>query len=101
FADAGRATLPAFSIVDPDFASYSEENPQDIRRSESFAAEVINGVMHGPAWPHTLIIWLDDEHVGYYDHVPPPPATQPDDIERTQHPVPAGVAAGLPAAAVR
>ena len=39
-------TLPAFSIVDPDFGAYSEENPQDIRKGESFAAEVINT---GPA----------------------------------------------------
>jgi phospholipase C len=81
FADADRGTLPAFSIVDPDFNSYSEENPQDIRRGESFAAEVISRVMHGPGWPHTLLIWLYDEHGGYYDHVPPPPAPPPDDIE--------------------
>jgi phospholipase C len=81
FADADRGALPAFSIVDPDFTGYSEENPQDIRRGESFAAEVINRVMHGPAWPHTLLIWLYDEHGGYYDHVPPPPAPPPDDVE--------------------
>jgi phospholipase C len=81
FADADRGALPAFSIVDPDFNSYSEENPQDIRRGESFAAEVISRVMHGPGWPHTLLIWLYDEHGGYYDHVPPPPAPPPDDIE--------------------
>ena len=81
FADANRGALPAFSIVDPDFTSYSEENPQDIRKGESFAAEVINCVMHGPGWPHTLLIWVYDEHGGYYDHVPPPPAPPPDDVE--------------------
>jgi phospholipase C len=81
FADVDRGALPAFSIVDPDFTSYSEENPQDIRRGESFAAEVVNRVMHGPGWPHTLLIWLYDEHGGYYDHVPPPPAPPPDDVE--------------------
>ena len=43
--------LPSFCIVDPDFRSFSEENPQDIRKGESFAAEVINRVMHGPAGP--------------------------------------------------
>jgi phospholipase C len=81
FADADQGTLPAFSIVDPDFDAYSEENPQDIRKGESFAAEVINRVMHGPGWPHTLLIWLYDEHGGYYDHVPPPAAVPPDGIE--------------------
>jgi phospholipase C len=81
FADADHGTLPAFSIVDPDFMAYSEENPQDIRRGESFAAEVINRVLHGRGWPYTLLIWVYDEHGGYYDHVPPPPAIPPDDIE--------------------
>jgi phospholipase C len=80
FADADNGTLPAFSLVDPDFDVYSEENPQDIRRGESFAAEVINRVLHGAGWPHTLLIWLYDEHGGYYDHVPPPAAIPPDDI---------------------
>ena len=81
FADAEDGTLPAFSIVDPDFDAYSEENPQDIRKGESFAAEVIKAVMHGKGWPGTLLIWVYDEHGGYYDHVPPPPAVPPDDVE--------------------
>jgi phospholipase C len=81
FTDAADGTLPAFSIVDPDFDAYSEENPQDIRKGESFAAEVINAVLHGPGWEHTLLIWVYDEHGGYYDHVPPPPAIPPDDVE--------------------
>ena len=65
FADADDGTLPAFSIVDPDFHVYSEENPQDIRKGESFAAEVINRVLHGKGWPYTLLIWVYDEHGGY------------------------------------
>ena len=81
FTDADDGTLPAFSIVDPDFTAYSEENPQDIRKGESFAAEVISRVMHGKGWPHTLLIWVYDEHGGYYDHVPPPAAVPPDDVE--------------------
>jgi phospholipase C len=80
FTDAAHGTLPAFSIVDPDFDSFSEENPQDIQKGESYAAEVINAVMHGNGWPHTLLIWLYDENGGYYDHVPPPAAIPPDDI---------------------
>jgi phospholipase C len=81
FTDAAGGTLPGFSIVDPDFDSYSEENPQDIRKGESFAAEVINAAMHGQGWPHTLLIWVYDEHGGYYDHVPPPAAIPPDEVE--------------------
>jgi phospholipase C len=81
FADADAGTLPSFCIVDPDFDVYSEENPQDIRKGESFAAEVINRVMHGKGWPRTLLIWVYDEHGGYHDHVPPPAAVPPDDVE--------------------
>ena len=44
----GRGTLPAVSIVDPDFGAYSEENPQDIAAGEAFSCAVVNAVMHGP-----------------------------------------------------
>jgi phospholipase C len=80
FADADAGTLPAVSIVDPDFGEFSEENPQDISKGESFAAEVINRVMHGKGWQNTLLIWTYDEHGGYYDHVRPPAAAAPDDV---------------------
>jgi phospholipase C len=80
FEDADAGTLPGFCIVDPDFEQYSEENPQDIRKGESFAAEVISRVMHGKGWPDTLLIWTYDEHGGYYDHVAPPAAVPPDDV---------------------
>ncbi|HVT66885.1 MAG TPA: alkaline phosphatase family protein [Trebonia sp.] len=80
FADADAGSLPSFCIVDPDFRDFSEESPQDIRKGESFAAEVIRHVMHGPGWADTLLIWTYDEHGGYYDHVVPPAAVPPDDI---------------------
>jgi len=79
FEDARNGTLPQFSIVDPDFNDFSEEDPQDIQIGEAFAAEVIDKVMDEKAWKHTLLIWLYDEHGGYYDHVPPPAAPEPDD----------------------
>ena len=89
FADADSGNLPSFSIVDPDFRSFSEESPQDVRKGESFAAEVVRRVMHGPGWADTLLIWTYDEHGGYYDHVAPPEAVPPDDVtgrSRVAHP---------------
>ena len=80
FADAAAGNLPGFCIVDPDFNSASEEDPQDIAAGEAFAAQVVEAVMHGPAWSRTLLVWTYDEHGGYYDHVPPPPALAPDSI---------------------
>jgi phospholipase C len=76
---AAAGTLPSVSIVDPDFSAYSEENPQDIREGEAFAARIVNAVLRGTGWPHTLLIWVYDEHGGYFDHVAPPPAVEPDD----------------------
>ncbi len=80
FTDAAAGTLPPVSFVDPAFDTESEENPQDIQVGEAFAARVINAVMAGPGWPKTVLVWLYDEHGGYYDHVPPPRAVAPDDI---------------------
>jgi phospholipase C len=80
YTDAAAGTLPSFSLVDPNFDTESEENPQDLRVGEQMAAKTINAVMQSPAWPRTLMIWTYDEHGGYYDHVPPPPAPRPDDI---------------------
>ena len=90
FADAASGHLPSFSIVDPDFGTHSEENPQNIAVGEAFASEVVHALMDGPEWASTLLIWTYDEHGGYYDHVPPPPAIPPDDIPPD---VPAGESA--------
>jgi phospholipase C len=83
WTDAAGGSLPSVTIVDPDFEATSEENPQDIAAGEEFAARVINAVMAGKGWPQTLLIWLYDEHGGYYDHVPPPAAVPPDDVPAT------------------
>jgi phospholipase C len=80
FASAAAGTLPAVSFVDPDFTCGSEENPQDVQIGEGFAASVIEAVMRGANWDRTVLIWLYDEHGGYYDHVPPPAAVEPDDV---------------------
>jgi len=77
-ADATAGRLPAVSIVDPDFRANSEENPQDIRDGQAFSARVINAAMAGADWMGTLLVWCYDEHGGYYDHVPPPAAPEPD-----------------------
>ena len=80
FTDAAAGTLPGYSLVEPDYGHQSEENPQNIAVGEEFAASVINAVINGPAWDRTALLLTYDEHGGYYDHVPPPPAIPPDSI---------------------
>jgi phospholipase C len=78
FTDAASGQLPSFSLVDP-YTNYSEEDG-DISVGEGYAALVIDAVMKGPAWDKTALIWIYDEHGGWYDHVPPRPAVKPDNV---------------------
>ncbi len=104
-ADCAAGTLPAVSFVDPEFGVLSdigshltqvpglaelgarlealggdEEDPQDLYYGEAWAHRILEAVLQSPAWPRTLLIYTYDEHGGYYDHVPPPPALAPDSI---------------------
>ena len=47
---------------------------------EQLAPKVINAVMQSRPGRTPVLIWTYDEHGGYYDHVPPPPAPRPDDV---------------------
>jgi phospholipase C len=58
----------------------TEEDPGDMYYGEDWAHKIIEAVLHSPSWDRTLLIYTYDEHGGYYDHVPPPPAVVPDDI---------------------
>jgi phospholipase C len=80
-ADIKRGRLPQVCVIDPDFDQNSEENPQDIKRGQEFGQTVIEQLRQGPQWQHTVLIWCYDEHGGYYDHVPPPTAPRPDEID--------------------
>jgi phospholipase C len=80
YTDCASGNLPSFSLVDPDFNMSSEENPQDVQYGDVFLSKVVDAVTSGPKWAKTLLIWNYDEHGGYYDHVPPPPAVIPDDV---------------------
>ncbi|MGD0312146.1 MAG: alkaline phosphatase family protein [Acidimicrobiales bacterium] len=80
FDDAAAGTLPAYSMVDPNFGTSSEEDPQDVQFGDQFLAQVVNAVMDSPQWSSTLLVWTYDEGGGYYDHVPPPMAVKPDDV---------------------
>ncbi|HZU61190.1 MAG TPA: alkaline phosphatase family protein, partial [Solirubrobacteraceae bacterium] len=78
FSDARAGKLPQFSLLDPNYSTTSEENPQNITLGEGFLGRVIHALRDSPAWRKTLLIVTYDEHGGYYDHVPPPRALAPD-----------------------
>jgi phospholipase C len=80
FTDAAAGTLPAFSLLDPDYSTQSQENPQNIVVGEGVLAQVVQALGASPLWPRTLFVLVYDEHGGYYDHVPPPAALPPDAV---------------------
>ena len=80
YTDARQGSLPSFSLLDPSYTIASEENPGDIQAGEQLVATVVNALIRSPQWPKTVLFLTYDEHGGYYDHVPPPPAIRPDTI---------------------
>ena len=80
FTDAQAGTLPSFSLLDPNYDTQSQENPQNIVVGEAFVSQVVQALGSSPLWGSTLLILTYDEHGGYYDHVPPPAALAPDAI---------------------
>jgi phospholipase C len=80
YTDAAAGRLPRFTLLDPNYGTTSEENPQDIQVGERFVASVVEALMHAPTWHKTVLFLTYDEHGGYYDHVPPPRAIRPDSI---------------------
>jgi len=79
--DCAAGRLPQFTFIDPNYDTTSEENPQDIQVGEEFVAQVVHALMKAPTWSKTALFITYDEHGGYYDHVPPPAAIEPDSIQ--------------------
>jgi phospholipase C len=59
----------------------TEEDPQDLYYGERFAHKVVTAVTASPAWKDICLVYVYDEHGGYYDHVSPPAAIAPDTIK--------------------
>jgi phospholipase C len=87
FVDAAAGKLAQVNFVDPDL---KDENaglkndlhpPGNIQLGDEFLEKVVRAVMAGPQWKRAAIFIMFDEHGGFYDHVPPPPACPPDAIE--------------------
>jgi len=64
----------------PELAEFTEGGMDSKVLAMLGVLTAINAVMRGKAWADTLLIWFYDEHGGYFDHVPPPPAIEPDDV---------------------
>jgi phospholipase C len=85
--DAANGTLPQFALIEPASAASLDEhpndidtgNPADVQAGANYAAGLINTLMSSPSWTDSAMIFTYDEWGGFYDHVPPQPATAPGD----------------------
>jgi phospholipase C len=83
FTDAARGTLPAFSIIDPDFGISDGHPPYDFGLCEAFLGSIHRALAASVHWPRALMVVVFDEHGGFYDHVPPPTVPDPNPDFRT------------------
>ena len=63
--------LPAVTWVTPRF-ELSDHPPYSTSFSHNWVTDVVNAVMRGDMWEHTVIFITWDEWGGFYDHVTPP-----------------------------
>lgn len=80
FKAAKAGKLPSYSWV-TSAGRHNEHPPKNIQAGEKFVAQIIDAVMKSPNWQRTALFFTYDEHGGFYDHVPPPKACLPDDIQ--------------------
>jgi phospholipase C len=83
YADVQNDALPNLVILDPNFFGANQNDdhpPANIQLGQKFVSTVYWSLTQNPAvWAKTVFIVFYDEHGGYYDHVPPPDACEPDD----------------------
>jgi len=84
-ADLAAGTLPQVSFVDPVITGHprteNDEHPiANVQVGQQFVASIVNALMASPEWATSVFFLTYDEHGGFYDHVPPPAATPPDNI---------------------
>ena len=84
-AAAAAGTLPAFSFLEPDWATTgnSQHPIDDVALGEQLIHDVYETLRSGPGWAGTLLVLTYDEHGGCYDHVPPPWGATPPDTTTT------------------
>jgi phospholipase C len=84
FELARTGQLPQVTFIDPHFMELPPEGndddaPADVALGQDLVQRIAEAVIAGPAWEKTMLVIVYDEHGGFYDHVPPPPAVNVSD----------------------
>jgi phospholipase C len=79
--DAQNGTLPQVAMIEGGYNTGLDEHPDNnAQAGAQYVSSLINGLMNSPSWKDSAFILTYDEAGGLYDHVPPQPAVNPDDI---------------------
>lgn len=86
--DVQTGKLPNYSFIMPRYLSThaapqtDQHPPADVRWGEHLIADVYDTLRsRAEVWNRCALIVTYDEHGGFYDHVPPPSALNPDGID--------------------
>jgi phospholipase C len=85
--DAAAGALPAVSFVEPrltvaDNGLGNDDHPHaDIRNGDAFLSRTFHALSHSATWASTALIVTYDEWGGFFDHVAPPRATAPNQVD--------------------
>jgi len=86
--DVQRGALPAYSFIEPRYfnslahGANDQHPPHDVGEGERLITAVYDALRRDDAvWRRLLLVLVYDEHGGFYDHVPPPAAVNPDGRE--------------------
>ena len=90
-SDCKKNNLPAYSFIEPRYAngedavnnaffSASDQHPDhNVEQGEILIRDTFDAIWNNQTLREsTLLVIVYDEHGGLYDHVPPPPAVNPD-----------------------
>lgn len=80
-ADLENENLPQVVFVDSDMDGQDEHPSGNIQEGESFVAKRIGEFIASPYWKNSVLFLTYDEGGGFFDHVPPPVACEPDAIK--------------------
>lgn len=88
-SDIQNGTLPQVAFVEPASEVALDEHSSDddvagapnVQSGAAYVSSFINALMASSSWKDSLFVLTFDEAGGFYDHVPPQPATPPDSIE--------------------
>ncbi len=79
--DLADGTLPSVSYIESSFIFGEEHPPFNFQIGQRQVAQHIESLLNSKLWASSALFLTFDEHGGYFDHVSPPEACAPDEIE--------------------